>query len=246
MKLVINRKSFLYDALGCKFTSGAYNHKKLTKGSTVKKLNAKSFGLVEGLLIVITLSLVVGVGFYVVNSSKDKKQDSSAVSTQPTSDKSKLEDKTKSTKKPLDPTASWQTYDSQYYSFKYPAEWKHIPEKSHPTQPDEFTSPDYTEEDGQKTGLYNSVAAGAKLGVRTEQSQGSLNNYASGTNPQREIKVDGQLAIQSDVEYELQTFTQTVFQKNSLTYVITLHYPKDSKAKNIDAYNKIVESFRTK
>lgn len=39
------------------------------------KLNQKGFGLVEGLLVVIALTLIVGVGFYVVNANKDKKDD---------------------------------------------------------------------------------------------------------------------------------------------------------------------------
>lgn len=38
------------------------------------KLNQKGFGAVEGLLVVIALTLIVGVGFYVVNANKDKKE----------------------------------------------------------------------------------------------------------------------------------------------------------------------------
>ena len=36
------------------------------------KLNQKGFGIVEGLLAVIALTLMVGVGFYVFNANKDK------------------------------------------------------------------------------------------------------------------------------------------------------------------------------
>lgn len=35
----------------------------------------KGFGIVEGLLAVIALTLIVGIGFYVVNVNKDKKED---------------------------------------------------------------------------------------------------------------------------------------------------------------------------
>jgi hypothetical protein len=35
------------------------------------KLNQKGFGAVEGLLVVIALTLIVGVGYYVVNANKD-------------------------------------------------------------------------------------------------------------------------------------------------------------------------------
>jgi hypothetical protein len=37
----------------------------------MKSKNQKGFGAIEGLLIVIALTLVVGVGFYVMNTSKD-------------------------------------------------------------------------------------------------------------------------------------------------------------------------------
>lgn len=39
------------------------------------KLDQEGFGLVGGLLITVVLTLVVGVGFYVVNASKDKKEE---------------------------------------------------------------------------------------------------------------------------------------------------------------------------
>lgn len=45
------------------------------------KLNQKGFGAVEGLLVVIALTLVVGVGFYVVNANKDDKKDEASTST---------------------------------------------------------------------------------------------------------------------------------------------------------------------
>lgn len=40
----------------------------------MKNLSQKGFTLIESLLIVIALTLVVGVGFYVVNANKDKKE----------------------------------------------------------------------------------------------------------------------------------------------------------------------------
>ncbi len=39
------------------------------------KENQKGLGIVEGLLAIIALTLIVGVGFYVVNANKDKKED---------------------------------------------------------------------------------------------------------------------------------------------------------------------------
>ncbi len=40
----------------------------------MKKINQKGFGAIEGLLAVIAVSLVFGIGFYVVNSNKDNKK----------------------------------------------------------------------------------------------------------------------------------------------------------------------------
>jgi hypothetical protein len=44
----------------------------------MKKFNQKGFTLIEGLLIVIALSLVVGIGYYVYNSNKNTPQDDSS------------------------------------------------------------------------------------------------------------------------------------------------------------------------
>ena len=49
----------------------------------MKKLNQKGFTLVEGLLILIALSLVVGVGFYVVNANKKDKDSKNTSQTIP-------------------------------------------------------------------------------------------------------------------------------------------------------------------
>ena len=57
------------------------------------KLNQKGFGAVEGLLLVIALTLIVGVGFYVVNANKGKEdtttnaQASTKTETKPTETK---------------------------------------------------------------------------------------------------------------------------------------------------------------
>ncbi len=45
------------------------------------KLNQKGFGVIEGLLVVIALTLIVGVGFYVVNASKDDDKNKASTST---------------------------------------------------------------------------------------------------------------------------------------------------------------------
>jgi hypothetical protein len=51
-------------------------------------LNQKGFGVVESLLVVIAITLIVGVGFYVVNANKDeKKPDDTSQSTSSTQEK---------------------------------------------------------------------------------------------------------------------------------------------------------------
>lgn len=52
------------------------------------KLNQKGFGAVEGLLVVIALTLIVGVGFYVVNANKDNKQENKTAEATTTESKS--------------------------------------------------------------------------------------------------------------------------------------------------------------
>ncbi len=150
--------------------------------------------------------------------------------------------------KALDPTASWQTYDNEKYSLKYPADWKHIPTKLHSTQPDEFTSPDYKEEQQQGPGLGGTIlSSGTKLGVRVEQSRGSLEDYLTAVIiERRDITVDGQPAIQTDNKFENQFSTTTVFQKNGSSYTISRKYSESSKDKYANTYNKILESFKAK
>ncbi len=51
------------------------------------KLNQKGFGVIEGLLAVIAITLIVGTGFYVVNARKDK-DDTATQTSQKTEQKS--------------------------------------------------------------------------------------------------------------------------------------------------------------
>jgi hypothetical protein len=77
--------------------------------------NQKGFTLVEGLLVVIALALVVGVGFYVMNANKDKKDDTVTSTSQTV----------KKTKPAVDPTLDWTSYSSPLgkFSLKYPKSW---------------------------------------------------------------------------------------------------------------------------
>lgn len=79
------------------------------------KIGQKGFTVVEGLLIVIALTLIGFTGFYVYNANKDDKK--SSESTQSTSNESQ-----KQTSEP-DATAGWKNYSDKYVSFKYPSSW---------------------------------------------------------------------------------------------------------------------------
>lgn len=80
------------------------------------KMNQKGFSLIEGLLIVIALSLVGFVGFYVYNANKDEKKNEHAAVTHADEKGEKAEDE----------TANWQELASSKGAFKLkvPDGWK--------------------------------------------------------------------------------------------------------------------------
>lgn len=85
------------------------------------KVNQKGFSVVEGLLVIIALTLVGGIGYYVYQSNQDKKTDNS-VTSQTNEQSSKQEEKS-TDKGPVH--VGWKTYTSsaQKVSFEYPEGW---------------------------------------------------------------------------------------------------------------------------
>jgi len=85
-------------------------------------LSQKGFGLVEGLLVVIAFTLIVGVGVYVVNSNKDDKN---------TADIKGSEQNEKVKEQSKDPYEGWQAYkdDELGYTLKYPTDWEYKDKK---------------------------------------------------------------------------------------------------------------------
>jgi Tfp pilus assembly protein PilE len=78
--------------------------------------NQKGFGLIEILLLVIALTLIAAVGFYVykTNQAEDQEQAQTAVSTEAQTDETEP-----------DPTSDWVAYtdNAGYFSLKYPSNW---------------------------------------------------------------------------------------------------------------------------
>lgn len=84
------------------------------------KLNQKGFTLVEGLLIVIALTLIVGVGAYVVNANKaNKKSDSTNNQTT----ESKSESKPAEAEKVAPTLEQAVAIAKEYYQFRYVDKW---------------------------------------------------------------------------------------------------------------------------
>lgn len=83
----------------------------------MKKLNQKGFGLIEGLLIVIAITLIGFTGYYVWNSHKN--DDAPVITQQKTSTSVK-------TKVEKDETADWLLYQapSGNYKLRLPDGWK--------------------------------------------------------------------------------------------------------------------------
>lgn len=84
------------------------------------KSNQKGFTLIGGLLIVIALTMISGVSYYVYSVNKeDKQQETSSLSVQ--GEKS-IESETVEPEK-VDPYEGWKTYNNQGLSFRYPTDF---------------------------------------------------------------------------------------------------------------------------
>jgi hypothetical protein len=90
--------------------------------------NQKGFAPILVLLTIIAATLVIGVGYYIYDSRSLAKNQ--AVST-PQEKTDAAEDNAAK-----DPTEGWKSYDSTYFSLKYPAEW--ISMKNSENCPDYF------------------------------------------------------------------------------------------------------------
>lgn len=76
----------------------------------------RGFTLIEILLVIIALSMVGGVGYYVYSSQQDKEIATSDVSNQQTAKEANSEIAP-------DPTTGWKSYNSANFSLKHPSEW---------------------------------------------------------------------------------------------------------------------------
>ena len=87
----------------------------------MQKLNAKGFGTLAVLALVIVVAALGGGGYYVWHKNHDKKKTTASTTSSSSSSQSNNTTNTQTT----DPYAGWKTYtDSQnHYSFKYPSDW---------------------------------------------------------------------------------------------------------------------------
>lgn len=85
------------------------------------RASQKGFSVIAGLIVIVALTLVGGVGYYIYHNDKDKKTDSSATS--PTNDQSSKAEEKSSSSEPVND--GWKTYTSttQKISFEYPEGW---------------------------------------------------------------------------------------------------------------------------
>lgn len=87
----------------------------------MKKLGNRGFTLVEGLLVVFVLTVMGGVGFYVVKSNKDDKKESTSMSTSTAEQKSESKkEESKNTPPTLDQAV---VLAKEYYHFRYIDKW---------------------------------------------------------------------------------------------------------------------------
>lgn len=84
--------------------------------------NQKGFGIIEGLLIIVVISIIGGAGYYVYQANKATNE---SLNNTGNSETAKQENEKSAETEEADPTEGWKEYVSTEgkFSFKYPANW---------------------------------------------------------------------------------------------------------------------------
>jgi hypothetical protein len=208
----------------------------------MKKLNEKGFGIIESLLIIIAVTLIAGVGYYVYDSNS-KKNDSIKPS----------QGNSYTSQEPVNNPDDRLTGDYQelHFTFKYYKEWKASVDSENNTM-DFFkvlaSAPNTTKE-GEEA--YPYVVTGAEISIYKDArySPASLTEYKNqkGTTAQfntniKDFKVDGVEAISFDWGYEGPEKHIVKFIKDSASYDISIEKTVYAKPEYKKAFDDLISS----
>lgn len=214
------------------------------------KNNQKGFGLIETLLIIITLTLVSGVGYYIysVNNSKEKSAKAS--------ESTKIEEPT-TAKLPADDRLEMNENELPFI-FKYPKDWSKEKESFETTGETAFTlaiSAPGTKINESESG-YASVASGAEISLykySTKNSNKNINEIKNDKNSThqfntnlKDMKIDGIEALEYDWSYEGPPRHITVFIKDSFQYSVSIEKDIYDKSEFKKAYEDLIKSIKFK
>lgn len=213
------------------------------------KVNQKGFSAIEGLLVVIALTLIVGVGAYVLNSKKKTNAPvSNTLKTTPLTPKANTpavtDDRLSLTKEQIGFTA------------KYPKDWKFEVYSGNDASNKTFylTAPNTKLAVG---GASESVTAGAKIAIY-KSAGGSITTIAglkqANTSETRsyakktytDTKVGGEDAVSYDYQYESPLTHYVTFFVGSESYDISIQSDVLAKPEFAKVFNEFMSSINFK
>lgn len=204
------------------------------------KNEQKGFSLAEIMLVLVFITLIGFIGWYVMNSKKEisQKTTNTEQSQEQSSDNSK-----------------YKTYQhpSLSYSFQYPSSWT-VEKDSNPQSGSNISdmtliiSPDVVDKTGNegigiKQGASMTVLVSSKKAADKELSYYLNKGDASISNP-KSLTVSGESAVQYNAEAEGPALLTTLFYHNGLRYFIHTETASSDFQKYLPEYDKLVKSFK--
>lgn len=216
----------------------------------MKKLGQKGFTMVEGLLIVIALSLVAGVGYYVYSANKDKPGDTQSTPSQQTKEQPKQEIK-KEEAKPTENPIKYQTYNKSSISFEYPEDWKLDGTTSFAS----IQSPDFSREGLQVMKITGGAFIEASQADIPQKDQTADNfqswgdQYVGDTKNAKTLTINGKKVIQFDAQHRYGDYTwdatTTIFFRSNGTRVnARFGYKVGDKQTHNQTYQHLLETIK--
>lgn len=222
----------------------------------MKRLNAKGFGAIEVLLILVILGIVGGTGFYVYSANKKIGNGNDGTTFTQKKDAAKKEPEK------LDKF----THSQLGYSFNVPKGWTAVetePWSENDYKKVEVKSPDYLNEEREEEG-YPSVESGARIilsvspegnyPVNVDDIESKKNSESTHEGKVEVVSVDGQKALQYIWAYEGPPRYIIEFNKDSNNYYFHIDSAFDGNYKSLEEkfgkykseFSTVINSFKFK